>query len=320
MKFKYGLLLLLLCSALIGFITCGDNSTNPNDDPKPKITKAPEVINIRPTSVEVTWETDMTSSSVVKYGTSTGQHTSSEQNNIPAKIHLVSIDNLVPNRTYYFIAQSQNGGGTVSSSEALFITKLNFSDLVLVSWQTYESGNYAEAIGYFEDMLELNPNYPDGYNGLGWCYGSNVIDSLETALENFNYANALNSNFADAVAGRGFVFLALKQYSKAVNDFNRIIQNYPNYVFLHNSTVTISDVRLGLAEASFYRQNYQLAQEQLDLLAPQNGLDSNNSSTWVVDSINYTTYQEALLAWIQKMTAMFSKKTLLSSRRDLYNN
>ena len=301
MKFKYGFLLLSVCITLIGFIACGSSLTDSNDDPKPKITKAPEAINIRSTSVEVTWETDMTSNSVVKYGTSTGQHTSTEKNNLPAKIHLVSIDNLVANRTYYYIVQSENGGGTVSSGEAQFITKMTFSDLVLVSWQVYENGNYSEAIGYFEDILEQNPNYADGYNGLGWCYGSNVIDSLETARQNFDSANALNSNFADATAGRGFVLLALKQYSLAVNDFSRIIQNNPNYVFSHDSSVTISDIRLGLAEAHFFRQNYQLAQEQVDLLAPENSLDPNNSSTWVVDGFNFTTYHGALLAWIEKL-------------------
>ncbi len=304
MKLKSGFLLLLIFFVLSGFITCGSNITGSNDDPKPTITKSPEAKNIKLNSADITWETDVMSNSVVKYGTSSGQYTATGKNNIPAKIHVVKIENLQPSTNYYYKVESQNYGGTVTSNQAQFITKKDLSIHLKISWEAYENGNYSEALKFFLDIVEQDSTLADGYNGLGWCYASNAIDSLEKARENFNFANALDSTFNDALAGRGFVLLALKRYSSAVNDFNMVIQNDPNFIFTHNTSINASDVRLGLAEAGFYRQRYSYAQEQVNILAPQNGLDPNNSATWIVDNINFNTYPEALLAWIEKLKSI----------------
>ena len=75
----------------------------------------------------------------------------------------------------------------------------------------------------------------------------------------------------------------------------------PNFVFSYKQTIDSKDIRLGLAEAYFFKQNYNLAQDQVDILDPNNGIDPNQSVFWTVDSIIYNTYPEALLALIEKL-------------------
>ena len=61
-------------------------------------------------------------------------------------------------------------------------------------------------------------------------------------------------------AGRGFTYLAKKEYSDAIADLDRVLQLDANFEFSHNAQININDVRLGLAEGYFVRQDLDLAQ------------------------------------------------------------
>jgi len=301
MRYKSFIQFLLLTITSLLIFSCGKNGTGPENEKKPRLTTQPEVLNIQPTTVDITWETDYISNSTIKYSTQSGQYTSSKKEAQKVKIHLVKLTTLQSNTDYFYIVESENTGGKTSSSEFQFTTKMTFIQLIQDSWDNYENGNYEAAINRFLEILADNPNYADAYNGLGWCYSSNSIDSLDKALDNFSTALTFQASLPGALAGRGFVNLALKKYNPAIQDLTKVLEQNSNYVFEHNSKVTANAIRLALAEANFYKQNYDSSQAQVDILAPANGLNPNDNTTWILKSTSYPSYESALLAWIEQL-------------------
>lgn len=290
----------ILMTAIL-YLSCGDKGTEPKPTSAPKLTKAPEVINIQINSATISWETDIEANSIVKYGPESGNYILTETKALEEKEHHVILSQLQSNTVYFFIVESRNSAGNATSDESSFTTKMTFDELHQAAWDNYENHQLTAAKTLFLKMLTIRPNFADAHNGLGWCNAGNEVDSLQLAITYFDAANTYRNNFTEALSGRGFVYLALKQYLHTTVDFKNVIQLSPNFIFQHDKSVTIQDVRLGLAEAGFFRQDYSGAQEQITIIAPDNGLDPDNVATWVVDNIHYNTYQEALLAWIEKL-------------------
>ena len=51
-------------------------------------------------------------------------------------------------------------------------------------------------------------------------------------------------------------------------EFRSVLDDFPNYTFKYDSTITASDLRVLLAQAFFYLGNYTKAVEQLDIIEP----------------------------------------------------
>lgn len=279
----------------------GKSPAAPKKEPPPKITQNPIVSDIQASTVTISWLTDVESTSTIRYGLVSGQLIFRDSSAAKVTVHTRTLQGLRSNTTYYFRVSSSSSGGYVESEEFSFRTGLGINDLGPAAWAKYESGLYWEAIDLFKQLLKQVPTSFDACNGLGWCYAVPAIDSLRTSLEYFRMAINLKANFPDAYAGRGFVQLALKYYAFAIDDFKNVLAANANYVFVHNRQVDYRDIRLGLAQAYFYSQNYALAQTQVDFLAPTNGLKADDSTTWIVDGKVYASYAEALLAWIEKL-------------------
>ncbi len=292
----------ILGSTLI--ISCSSGGGGTTGPEEPRITENPTITAITFVTAKVNWKTNVNTTSTVKYGTVAGQYNSEETSNTLETNHEVTIQNLMSNTNYFFIVESGNDQGTAASGEQQFSTLKSPQDLINESWIEYANGNFALAIATFTEAINVNPSHPgieDAFNGLGWSNASNSIDSLDKAIQNFNSAILRKSDFDEAFAGRGFTHLAQKNYNDAIEDLERTLQISANFEFSHNSEINANDVHLGLGEAYFFKQELDKAQAEVTQLAPNNGLDSSNAATWVVDSVSYLSYAEALLAWIEKL-------------------
>ncbi len=305
MKTKlYSVLAFALILVLLGGLGCGDKNGIGSNETTPNITSPPQVSNIDVSSADITWQTDVAANSVVYYDTTSGHYALSEIKDTKTTTHTVQLSNLATNTTYYFVAESQNSGGKATAAEMSFTTQKTFTELYQAAWFSYENNNYQAAIDYFNEILSQRPTFADAFNGLGWCYAANAIDSLNLALANFKLATTYDPNNLPAVAGSGFVNLAKKHYTTASEDLAKVLQNNLNFVFVHNAKINASSIRLGLAEAYFFRQKYPQAQVQLDYLAPQNGLNPTQAATWMVDDVVFASYPEALLVWLEKLKSL----------------
>ncbi len=298
----YAARILILAGLGLAVLNCGSkNPTEPKTFPKPNITVAPAVSDITDATATVTWETDIESSTVVKYGFLSGQLIFNDSSYVTQTQHSALLSGLRSNTNYYYKVQSTSKGGTVSSEELTFKTGLGLADLAPAGWAEYEKGQIRNAIAYFKALYAKLPTSPDALNGLGWCYADASVDSMSQALAYFSKAIQQKLNFSDAMVGLGFVNLALKKYGPCIENLAKVLTLNPNYTFSHNSKVDSKDLRLGLAEAYFYIQDFPSAQTQVTVLAPANGLNPADSATWLVDGKNYGSYAEALLAYIEKL-------------------
>jgi len=103
-----------------------------------KDTKPPVISNITISSVTshsalISWDTNEPSTSLVKYGTSSGNYPYSKENTSYTTSHSITLTNLQPNTTYYFVVNSTDkAGNSAQSTEHSFKIK-ELSNIVYVA-------------------------------------------------------------------------------------------------------------------------------------------------------------------------------------------
>jgi len=300
--FRNRMVIILL--ALTVFLNCGKKGTEPEPgpEPAPRITSGPDATSITDKSATIAWITDQKTDSQVKYGKSAGNYDGTVSSEELTTDHSLTLSNLEVFTSYYYIVTSSNANGTNTSAEKSFTTQVNSRFLLTRAWSKFEQGQYEEALADFEAALSISVNLSDAYVGLGWSYA--FLGSLDDAKKQFDNAISIDKQLLDAYVGRGMVFLAKHKYYLSLGDLTHVLEENAAYVFSHNTTIDYRDVHIALAEAYFYQGKYSNAQGHVDVLWPDNGLSPGESATWVVDSVSYATYQEALLSAIEKLKTL----------------
>jgi len=89
---------------------------------------------------------------------------------------------------------------------------------------------YDDAIKAYDKAIELDPepdNAAGAYFGRGVVY--NMKGQLDRAIEDFNKAIELYPDYAHVYVSRGYVYSRKGQYDKAIMNFNKAIELYPDY-------------------------------------------------------------------------------------------
>jgi tetratricopeptide (TPR) repeat protein len=82
--------------------------------------------------------------------------------------------------------------------------------------------NYDSAIDDFNEAIKLDPKYFKSYLWRGITY--NKLNNKGRALSDIDKAIELNNNFSDAFAARGDIYRELKDYEKAIADYDKAIE------------------------------------------------------------------------------------------------
>jgi len=90
----------------------------------------------------------------------------------------------------------------------------------------YEDGDWQERIVFYNNAIELKPNYAEAYNNRGLLYSKQK--NLEAALRDYNKAIELYPNFLIAYNNRGNAYFDMKYYDLALSDFNKAILLNPH--------------------------------------------------------------------------------------------
>lgn len=105
-------------------VAIAQNAKNTDNDGL-KITKGPVVEHASATTAVIAWSTNVSSSTVVKYGTDQNNLTQIAQTPWGSLTHRVTIKNLEPGKTYYFqvdSGQALGTGGNATSQVETFNT------------------------------------------------------------------------------------------------------------------------------------------------------------------------------------------------------
>ncbi|MBX3709015.1 MAG: tetratricopeptide repeat protein [Gammaproteobacteria bacterium] len=140
----------------------------------------------------------------------------------------------------------------------------------------YHQGDFDSAVKVFTEALNLGfvtvPNYVKLYNARGMTYLCNP-DTLEQASEDFRVAIKLDPNHAQAYGGRGLIYQIRKKYDKAIRDFIKALELYPQHEQVIGklkrllSTIQYDDLS-GIAKSDLFEAIKKLPnkEEQISLL------------------------------------------------------
>ncbi len=203
--------------------------------------------------------------------------------------------------TYIFYVTAVDEAGNESSpSPEETVTPSNEASLTAEGWTAWELGDYETARFLFNDALNFDHDYAEAFNGLGWT--ALRQGNLETASSRFDAAISNGLTTQDAYVGGLAVYRDLPGYLTLAMTYGlTVLENDPQYVFSHDTTINVEVLRLMLAQV-FFRLGevfFPNAQEQMDILVEENGLDPADPSTWSVEGTDYPNYASALLALIQ---------------------
>lgn len=134
---------------------------------------------------------------------------------------------------------------------------------------------FEESAGTYKKLLELQPDNVVAINNLAWLMCEN-LEQPQQALELAQKGLALNSSYADLIDTRGMIYFRLGQYQKAVLDFSKCVELYPDF------TPQAAASRFHLAKAcAGLKQNVKAIgylKEAIDLVNKSGGLNSKELS------------------------------------------
>ncbi|MDR1757957.1 MAG: tetratricopeptide repeat protein [Bacteroidales bacterium] len=128
----------------------------------------------------------------------------------------------------YFYQQKNDPVGIAYYQNALKVdpenTEINYN--LALFYQ--ELGQLDKALEQYNILLQINPNNPGAFNGIGYIK-LNYRDEFEDAIQYFTRAIAQDSNFVMAICNRGIAYTYLKEYDKARTDFKTCQKIDPDF-------------------------------------------------------------------------------------------
>ena len=103
----------------------------------------------------------------------------------------------------------------------------------------FNKKNYTEALKFFDEAVNLNPNNYKGYFERGTTY--QYIQNYEQSIIDLNKAIELNPNSAAAYNNRGETYRYLKKYNQAISDYNKALNLNLNYDAAYNNRAIVMD-------------------------------------------------------------------------------
>ena len=101
------------------------------------------------------------------------------------------------------------------------------NEQVLDLWKDGKYENPRKVIGILNRAIKLDPDYADAYNNLGFSYDK--LKQYDRAIQNYDKAIELNPHFAVLYSNRGVTYNKLNQYMKAIQDHDKSIELDPSY-------------------------------------------------------------------------------------------
>ena len=90
-----------------------------------------------------------------------------------------------------------------------------------------------KVIKYLSEAIRLDPNYASAYNNRGNAYGD--LKQFDRAIADYDQAIRLDPNVADAYNNRGYAYRDLKQFYRAIADYDQAIRLDPNFALAYNN-------------------------------------------------------------------------------------
>jgi tetratricopeptide (TPR) repeat protein len=104
--------------------------------------------------------------------------------------------------------------------------------VALGNYQLYQSNAPDSARHYFQAALDADPNPGNRAKADAWLGLGNLkfmAKDLPAAANDFDKGIQLDPNHLELRMNRGLTWYRLKQYDKAIEDYDQVLKNYPGY-------------------------------------------------------------------------------------------
>ena len=112
-------------------------------------------------------------------------------------------------------------------------TKADVETLFYKGEHAYRTGAYAEAIGYYTQVLEQDPDHLNAYLQRGFCHS--VQHEYQAAVDDFSAVIARKKDHLWAYTSRGSAYGKLGKQDLALQDFNTVLQLDPKNQEAYNN-------------------------------------------------------------------------------------
>ena len=161
-------------------------------------------------------------------------------------------------------------------------TEEDFTDY---GWTLYQDGRFKESNHWFQNAIDENMNYKDGYNGMGWSEQKmslwntepnldNAIDHFKKGLKKDDNPRSLHNVDFDLFAGLTFSYsikdpAGTTYYTDSTIFYGDLLiklineeQYEQTWYFPHDTTTDYLDIHVTLAWAKFLKKQYNVSLEE----------------------------------------------------------
>ena len=165
-------------------------------------------------------------------------------------------------------------------------------------WDLYASGDYEGACSSFFYQASQFGFELDIAIGLGWCHLRQVEPLLAASW--FELAIAIDESSQDAWVGLGSASMLLNDFDLTAHAIDQALVLDPNYSCAFES-IDSTSLQVAQILVLLFAQDTAGVSIYLSELDPNHGLVAIDSSSWVVDSIEYSSFQRAVIAKLQAL-------------------
>ena len=181
---------------------------------------------------------------------------------------------------------------------------LSVEDLTEEAKRALEAGDYEAAVERFEALWGSYPDAAVGPMGLGLCYAK--MDRLDRAIVYLERAVEVDAYTVDGYAVLSVVYSALNRDAEAISAAEEALELLAaGYALQFAPLITEWHIRTALMHSYFRVGAYAEAQAEAERISGFDFEDtirlSGEEEMWIVEGTSYSTYEGALLAFIENV-------------------
>ncbi len=95
-------------------------------------------------------------------------------------------------------------------------------------FEALQNGEFAKAISFFDQVLEIDPNYVPALNNKGSAL--RILGMYEEAIIYFDKALEIDPNYVNALSNKGVALYDLGKYEEAIVSYDKVLEIEPDNV------------------------------------------------------------------------------------------
>lgn len=170
----------------------------------------------------------------------------------------------------------------------------NINEIVVAGWTDFTSDSLDQSIIHFNEAIRLDTGNVSAHVGKGWALLMQTEGAKDSSL--FFLQKGIGDSVWNLDANCGFAVakFILADYNEALIPINTVLSESPDYYFQYRSSIDWHDLLVIKAQIQYFNNHYTEAFNTIKKLTSEFNLDPDASETWMIQGIEYFTFEAAL--------------------------